>query len=176
MLGYSLSMFSFFANLGFTGLGWQFLIPVVLALAIFIYGISLGRNRLLGLLLSTYLALVMVRTVPWSLFRIENPSFGLQIVVLLAAVFFLFIFLPGSVLGDGLGMTYKKIRTSWIWLFIFAILQLGLFSSVILSFLPDENLTEIPEFVKKVFASQEGQFIWLVLPLLIMILYRKKKK
>lgn len=169
-------MFSFFANLGFTGLGWQFLIPIVLALVIFVYGVSLGRNRLLGLLLSTYLALIMVRTIPWSLFRIEDPSFGLQIVVLLAMVFFLFIFLPGSVLGNGLGITYKKIKTSWVWLFIFAILQLGLFFSVILSFLPDENLTKTPDFVKKFFVSPESQFIWLALPLLIMILYRKKKK
>lgn len=169
-------MFSFLANLGFTGLGWQFLIPVVLALAIFIYGLSLGKNRLLGLLLATYLALVIIRAVPWSLFRIENPSFGLQIVVLLALVFFIFIFLPGSSLGDGLGLTYKKVKTSWIWLFVFAILQIGLFTSVILSFLPSDNLTNIPELVKKIFTASQAQFIWLALPLLVMILYRKKKK
>lgn len=169
-------VFSLFANLGFTGLGWQFLIPVILALAIFIYGISLGRNRLLGLLLSTYLALVIVRTIPWSLFRVTAPSFGLQIVVLLALVFFIFIFLPGSSLGDGLGLSYKKVKTALIWLFIFAILQLGLFTSVILSFLPEDNLTKVPEFIKKIFASPQGHFIWLALPLLVMILYRKKKK
>jgi len=160
----------------FVNFGWQVLIPVVLALAIFVYGVSLGRTRILALLLSTYISLAIINAVPWTMFRMTDPSFGLQIVVLLAIIFFIFIFLPNSALGDSLGIGYKKVKTSFIWLFIFALMQIGLFASIILGFLPPENLTKVPSMVKKVFLSSEAAFIWLVLPIIVIMLYRRKRK
>jgi len=173
-------MFLFVVNLGLAKIGlansaWQILIPILLALAIFVYSVSLGRNRILALLLSTYVALAVVKAIPWPMFRLDNPSVGLKIVVMLAIIFFIFIFMPNSALGDTLGLGYKKVRTALMWLFVFALLQLGLFASIILSFLPTDNLTKVPDMVKQVFVRPEAAFIWLVLPMLVIMLYRKKK-
>ena len=165
-----------------TASGWDLFIILIFLMAVLVYGFFLGRNRMIILLISSYFSLTIINVLPWSKIsslgwlRLEqSPSASLRILVFLGMILLFYFLIPRSVLSSTLRIK-KRGDASWLQLFILSIVQIGLLAVVILSFLPIEAITDFSPLVKKVFIGLEAQFIWLTLPILTIVLMRRKRK
>ena len=161
--------------------GWDLFIILVFLVAVFVYGFFLGRNRMIVLLLSSYFSLTIVQAIPWERLSSlgwlgigQEPSSSLRILIFLGIILLFYFLVPRSVLSSTLRIR-KRGNASWIQLFILSIVQIGLLAMVILSFLPNQIISNLNSSIKKIFIGPEAQFVWLVLPVLTMVLIRRKK-
>ncbi len=162
--------------------GWDLFIILVFLISVFVYGFFLGRNRMILLLLSSYFSLIINQVIPWSrltslgwLGFSQEPSVSFKILVFSGMILLFYFLIPRSVLSSSLRIK-KRGDASWLQLFILSIVQLGLIAVVILSFLSVEVIANFSPLVKKIFIGPEAQFIWLTLPILTMVLMRRKRK
>ena len=162
--------------------GWDLFIGLIFLVAVLIYGLFLGRNRLLILLLSSYFSLAIVNALPWArladfgwLGIKDEPSASLKIIIFLGIILLFYFLIPRSVLSSVLRIR-KRGEASWIRLLILSVVQVGLLAMAILSFLPEETLTDIGSIVKMIFVGPEAQFVWITLPILTVVLMRRNKK
>jgi hypothetical protein len=162
--------------------GWDLFILLIFLAAVLIYGLFLGRNRMIILLLASYFSLAIVQVFPWQrlsslkfLNTGENPSASLKILVFLAIILLFYFLIPRSVLSSSLRVK-RRGKASWFQLFILSIVQIGLLLMVILAFLPPETVSGFGPAVKKVFVGPEAQFVWITIPVLAMVLMKRKKK
>lgn len=155
---------------------WDLLIIVVFAAAAFLYGLSLGRGRLVMLLLATYFSFVVLEFAPWNIIspylglKTSSPSPTFEIFCFLALLLLFFFLMPGSILT-----IKKRGRANWLQILILAILQIGLLVSIILSLLPTKVLPDLSVLVKKIFFGPVPSFAWKTIPLLALVLLRKKR-
>ena len=161
--------------------GWDLFIILIFLIAVFVYGFFLGRNRMIILLLSSYFSLTIVQAIPWErlsslgwLGISQGPSSSLKIIIFLGIVILFYFLVPRSVLSSTLRIK-KRGDASWIQILVLSIAQVGLLAMVILSFLPETNIDVLDSSVKKIFVGPEAQFVWLVLPVLAMVLIKRRK-
>ena len=162
----------------FTNPSWDLILIVIFIGAAFLYGLILGRNKLIALLLSTYFSLVIIGSVPWktvvTLFGSKDLSSPTaKIYLFLALILFFFFIIPHSALGSSLRLA-RRGQSSWFQILIFAICQIGLLASIILSFLPSKVITDLSPLIKQFFVGQTPQFFWITIPILAMVLLRKR--
>lgn len=160
--------------------GWDIFIILVFLIAVLIYGFFLGRNRMIVLLVSTYFSFSIVQVIPWQklsdiawLGIEKTPS--IRIFVFLGFILLFFFLIPRSVLSSALRLR-KRGEASWIQLFLLSIVQIGLLAMIIFSFLPKEAIEALAPFIQKIFIGSDAQFVWITLPILVVILMRRKKK
>ena len=162
--------------------GWDLFIVLIFLITVLIYGFFLGRNRMMILLLSSYFSLIIVQAIPWQ--RItsygwlgigQEPSASLRILIFLGLILFFYFLIPRSVLSSTLRLR-KRGDASWLQLFLLSIVQVGLLAMVIFSFLPQEVLNNLASPIKTILIGSEAQFIWILLPILTMVLIRRKRK
>lgn len=165
-----------------TASGWDLFILLIFLLAVLIYGFFLGRNRIIVLLLSSYFSLAIIQVIPWkrlSAFKWLNidaePSSSLKIIIFLAMILLFYFLIPRSVLSSALRIR-KRGDASWWQIFLLSVVQIGLLMMIIFSFLPLQSLNNLGSLIKKLFLGPEAQFIWITLPILVMVLMRRKKK
>jgi len=162
--------------------GWDLFIVLIFLIAVFVYGFFLGRNRMIILLLSSYFSLAIIKVIPWPRLTTlkwlgvgEEPSISLQILIFLGIILLFYFLIPRSVLSSTLRIK-RRGDASWLQLFILSIVQIGLLSMVIISFLPIEEAANFSPLIKKLFIGPEAQFVWIILPILTVILMRRKRK
>ena len=165
-----------------TASGWDLFLILIFLIAVLVYGFFLGRNRMIILLLSSYFSLAIVQVLPWSRLTSlgwlgidQGPSASLQIIIFLAVILFFYFLIPRSVLSSSLRIR-KRGEAAWWQLFILSIAQVGLLAMVIISFLPTEALANLSLPVKRIFIGSEAQFVWIALPILAVVLMRRKRK
>jgi len=161
--------------------GWDLFIFLVFLIAVLIYGFFLGRNRMVILLISSYFSFSIIKVLPWQKLASlgwlgieEDPSSSLRVLIFLGAILLFYFLIPRSVLSSTLRIR-KRGDASWIRLFILSIVQVGFLAMVILSFLPSESTSNLGSIVKKIFIGPEAEFVWVTLPILAMVLMRRKK-
>jgi hypothetical protein len=162
--------------------GWDLSIIFIFLIAVLVYGFFLGRNRMIILLLSSYFSLAVSQVIPWSRMNSlgwlgigQEPSASLKILVFVGLILLFYFFIPRSVLSSALRIK-KRGEAAWWQLFLLSIVQLGLLAVIILSFLPNQAIADFTPLVKKIFIGPEAQFIWLTLPILFVVLMRRRKK
>ena len=148
---------------------WDVILLVLFVLTAIIYIFALGRDRVVTILLSTYLALAVATNLPYQdtintalknsgFFAYQTSAF-----VLLFVVIFFFLsrsqLLQGIYVGGG----------SWWHILVFSLLQIGLLTSIILSFLPTQLLNQLAQSTRDIFLSDIGRFCWMILPILALI-------
>jgi hypothetical protein len=82
--------------------------------------------------------------------------------------------MPRSVLSSSLRIR-RRGGASWVQLFVLSIVQVGLLAMVILSFLPNQATADLTLTIKRLFIGPEAQFVWITLPILVIILMRRKR-
>jgi hypothetical protein len=149
---------------------WDLFIFLFWAVASMFYAFSAGRGKIISLLMSLYIAKLLVLQAPWLTNAINQqlPSAltGLQQLVSFLLIFIiLFVLLSRFAFrtsADG-----RRISSVFFSL-IFALLQIGLLINTILSYLAVTSRTFSP-LVNFIFISKTANFIWLVLPLIYLI-------
>jgi len=149
---------------------WDMFIILFFIIAALVYGVSLGRDRIIIIILSIYVSLAIVHYAPFltefTAVVNVNESFAFQITTFLGIFILLFFLLSQSALLRTLGE--NAAQGAWWQVIIFSVLQAGLLASVTLSFLPEESINTFSEFTKQFFISETARSIWVVLPILAM--------
>jgi hypothetical protein len=168
----------FLFNLNWATPSWDLFIILFFIVAAFLYGLSLGRNRIIVILVSIYMALAIVNTAPYlNSFTAEisynNASiFKASVFVGLFIILF-FLLSRGALLrtiapGDNSGSWWQSI--------VFSFFHVGLMLSILMSYLAADMLAYVSPGMKNLFISDPAKFFWLVAPILVMVLIRKKKE
>ncbi|MDD5342194.1 MAG: hypothetical protein PHI73_02570 [Patescibacteria group bacterium] len=169
---------TFIANIDWSKPTWDLFIVLFFIIASFLYGLSLGRDRILVILVSIYMSLAVVNTAPYiSNFSTEvgiNQFFVIRISMFLGVFIVLFLLLSRSALLQTIASSDKK--GGFFQIMIFSILHVGLLISITLSFLPDSSLNSLSPLTKTIFASEVGRFVWIVAPIVLMILLKSGKE
>ena len=157
--------------------GPQILFAGVILVFLLLYGISLGRTRALISLLGIYIAFVFDTTFVYlrnvnNLIRFSPAIYITRIVLFLAVYFIVFFILNRSIVKSRL--TLKEV--SFISVFVISVLQLGLLISIITNMLPAEVLSIFPSFFSNYFATKTALFYWGILPVVILLFMRNKKR
>jgi len=150
---------------------WDLFIFLFWAVASVFYAFAAGRGRIISLLMSLYIAKLLVLQAPWltNVINQKLPSSlaSLQQLVSFLIIFFLlFILLSRYAFRTSVdGRHFGSIP----FVLVFAVLQIGLLLNTILSYLAVSGKTFSP-LVSFLFLSNLSGFVWLLLPLVFLII------
>lgn len=178
---------NFLQNIDWTRPTWDLFIILFFVVAAFLYGLSLGRDRIIVILISIYVSLAIVEHTPFlnseafhkTINGIVNQFFVFQI----SAFIFLFIALFLIITRSAL---LKTIATSdspgpWWQVLLYSILHVGLLVSIVLSYVPPETVDKVlAPLTRQVFTTQLAQSVWILAPIVAMFIFKgaasEKKK
>lgn len=155
---------------------WDIFIILFFIVAAFLYGLSLGLNRILIILISIYLSLTLIDNFPFKNATLPEIKFGngisLKVTLFIGIVLVLFFFLSRSALLKAFG---KGADGSFFQILLFSILHVGLLISVILSYMPGGFTEKLSPLTHTLFLDQPARFIWVFLPIIAMIVLGRGK-
>ena len=160
---------------------WDMFIILFFIIAAFLYGLSLGRDRIIVIMVSIYMALAIVSTAPFlgpSTTIALNTPVVIKISVFLGMFVLLFFFLSRSALLRTIASSDDKGK--WYQVLIYSILHIGLLVSVTLNYLPAGAVEKLAPMTRAVFATPNARFAWIIGPIIAMVLFgggaKEKKK
>lgn len=152
---------------------WDLFIILFFIVASLIYGVSLGRDRIIVILVSIYMSLAIVNHIPFltdfSAGVSVNDAFALKVSVFLGVFILLFFFLSHSALLKTLG--HNNAQGSLVQVMIFSFLHVGLLISVTLSFFPADLANVLSPLTQQIFISDVARAIWVMTPVLAMAIF-----
>jgi len=168
----------FLLNINWATPSWDLFIILFFIVAAFLYGLSLGRNRVIVILVSIYMSLAIVNTAPYLNDFSAEVSYNSASIFKFSVFVGLFIILFFLLSRGALTRTIASSGDTGAWWqsIVFSFFHVGLILSILLSYLPQEMLDHLSQGMRNLFISDPAKFFWLVTPILMMILIRKKKK
>lgn len=168
---------TFLSSMNWLTPSWDLFIILFFVVASLMYGMSLGRDRLLVILISIYVSLAVVKYVPFITdFNATinvNDAFALRISVFLGIFIVLFFLLSQSALMRTLGVNSEH-GPMWQVL-LFSILHVGLLISVTLSFFPADAANVLSPLTKSLFVGDVSKAVWVLLPVFAMAFVGRSK-
>ena len=156
---------------------WDIFILLFFVIGALLYGLSLGRDRVIVILVSVYMGLAVVNNTPalnnLNLSLHVNDNYVLKISFFLGLFVILFFLLSRSALLKTIGGSGAP--GSWWQTIVFSILQVGLLISITLNFLPANMTQGLSEGTRQIFMSDNGRSAWMILPIVFMIIAPKQK-
>lgn len=150
---------------------WSLFIMLFWAVAGVVYAFAAGRGRILTILISVYMAKLIVIEAPFlttELSKHANIPVGslqqLATFVILFLVLFMFLgryAFKSSV--DGRQLSSLPFGVA------FGLLQVGLLINVVLSLLPAHITNSFSPLIQFIFINGQASFIWLIAPLIFLI-------
>lgn len=155
---------------------WDVFIIAFFVVASFVYGISLGRDRIVTILVSVYMALAVVNYAPFlGTFSGSigvDKIFVVRISVFLTAFLGLFFLLSRSALSRTIAKGDED--GGIVTVLIFSVLQVGLLISLTLSFLPFDIASHLAPLTRQAFVSDYARFAWIAAPIAAMLIFGRK--
>lgn len=153
---------------------WDLIIFLFFGVSVLFYGFLLEKEKIINLLVSSYLALAVATNLPYldKLSEIINKTgiFAFQTSAFVLIFVILFILLSKSSILS----SFSGLGSGWLQTILFSFLQVGLLLSVILSFLPPAAIENLSVFTRVIFTSDLGRFLWIILPILALIFFGKE--
>ncbi len=169
--------FSFLNNFSLSGSSDWILLLVFLAVA-FVYGLSMGRSRLVVVTLGIYFSFILTRAIPWKQLTFlgikEAPTSTVQIFIFLALILGFYFLIPHSALRSALKLQGRR-RSGWWPVLILSILQIGLILEVVIGFLPAKVVAGLSPLAQLIFSGPIAQFCWLLLPISAIMFLRSRQ-
>ncbi len=139
-------------------------VVLLFIVTVFLYGISLGRGRIVVVLVSIYMAFAVITTAPLSLIHGVNVEqlFVWKMLAFLVLFALLLLLVSRSALMRVVG---NMMAASWWQVLLFSILHVGLLVSIVLSLLPPDFLRNLAPITKMIFATDLARFLWVVAPI-----------
>ncbi|MCC6639517.1 hypothetical protein IT409_03085 [Candidatus Falkowbacteria bacterium] len=161
----------FLTNINWSQPSWDLFIVLLFVVSAFLYGLSLGRDRILVILTSIYMALAIINTAPYMegfdiSVQINNGSV-LKVSVFLGMFAVIFFLVSRSAIARTFGGTSYG---SWWHAIVFSFFHTGLMLSIVMQYLPKEILDNISEPMRQYFMADPARFFWLVAPIISMVL------
>lgn len=152
---------------------WDIILFFTLIAVGFFYGISSGKQKIASTLLYTYIALAVFSSFPLE--KINNVLAIKDGFVLKTAVFTVI----WIILIFFLGSEHRKNTASasvWWQVFILSFIQAGFLIHIVLNFLPPDKIKLLAPLTKNFFANPNYHFGWLIVPIIIIIIFRLTEK
>lgn len=154
---------------------WDMFILLFFVISVILYGIVLGRNRILVILFSIYISLAITSNLPYINDTIsEKFGFGpvsvMKIAVFSASIIILYVLFSKM----GFLSSFSE-KASLFHIAIFSFLHVGLLISTILSFLPPTALLSLSDFTRTLFTDDLARFIWIIAPLAAMFMIKPEE-
>jgi hypothetical protein len=165
------------ASIDWASPSWDLFVYLFFAIGALLYGFSLGRDRIIVILVSIYMALAVVGNAP--VINQFNLAFHISDNIILRITFFLGVFvvlfflLSRSALIKTIGE--NSAPGKWWQVIVFSVLQVGLLISITMSFLPPETANAFSIQTQQIFMSDYGRSAWLIAPIVFMSLSPRKK-
>ncbi len=140
---------------------------LVVALVSFVFGMSIGRFKLITVLVNIYVSVAILSVVPKELFSdyFYRLALFFGIIILLTALGKKMFEMPLS--GSGKGFLWR--------VFAMSFLEVMLMLSVALAFVPKKiALGYISSNAYSYFVSENFAFFWMLIPLVFMFMIHKK--
>jgi hypothetical protein len=170
---------SFIKDFDLSNPSWDLFIILFFVAAAFIYGMSLGRDRIVVILVSIYMALAVVNYAPY-LDKFSGTVGVDQIFVVKISTFVITFLGLFFLLGRSALMRTIANKGSddgnILQVLVFSFLHIGLLISVTLSFLPIELSAELAQLTRKFFVGDTARFFWVVAPILAMIIFGRSPR
>ncbi len=165
---------SFVANVNWSHPTWDLFIILFFIVAGFLYGLSLGRDRVIVILISVYMALAVVNSAPFiGNFQADigiNQFFVFRMSAFVVVFIALFFLMSRSALLSTVASS--NTQGAWWQVLLFSFLHVGLLISITLSFLPPSASANLAPLTQKIFVHDIGRFIWITAPIAAMILIK----
>lgn len=175
-------------NIDWTRPTWDLFIILFFVVAAFLYGLSLGRDRIIVILISIYVSLALVDHAPFlnspQVQDWMNNLLGQFFVVQISAFVLLFIFLFVVITRSALMKSIAAADSTGPWwqVLLFSVMHVGLLVSIILSYLPAETLDGVlAPLTRQTFTTESAQSFWILAPIIALFLLkgtgaRKRKR
>lgn len=153
---------------------WDLFILIFFAAFVVLFGLTLGRSRILTALLSTYIGWAVVSNLPYLTEETSQkfnlgPVFVLKLIVFGVVLVLSFFFLArAGILPEEGGVGHLP------HVFLFSIFQAGLLISIVLSFLPETTASGLAGITRTFFVSDIARFLWILAPIVSMFLVKKE--
>ena len=150
---------------------WDMFIIMFFLVASFVYGLTLGRDRIIMILIAIYIALAVIGAAPFMDELIPpdaNPNnvFLYRIALFLGVFVALFFLLSRSAILRALARSDAP--GEWWQIVVFSILHVGLLISITLSFIPEEYYGQLSQMTKDWFVGEGAVFFWVIAPIAAM--------
>lgn len=157
---------------------WDLFIGLFFLIAVVMYAFLLGRERNVVAMLSIYTAFAIATAFPFINAKLSNkfqigPPFAMRIVIFTLFLVLIYILLNRAGTLSNLSASFGV--KSLITMAVLSFLQVGLFISIMLSFLPPEVRTSFASWIQLVFLSKIGLTIWLIGPVIALVLVKREE-
>ncbi len=152
---------------------WDLFIILFWLVASVLYAFAAGRGRLLSILVSVYMAKLLVIEAPF-LQKLVNAKFtivttSLQTLATFGALFLVLFFFLSKY---GFRTTAEGRNGATLLFGIpFSILQVGLLINIVLGFIPAQAQETLHPLIRFMFVQPGANFIWLVAPIAYLIVF-----
>ena len=153
---------------------WDVLLLLFFFFSVFVYGLVVGRNRIIVLLLASYPAALINEYIPYPKNFLNNLNV-VQTIFLKAFVFFvlaIFVFL----IFKRSGFSRKELNKKTGQVLFLSFLNVGLWANIIFGYVLNFNaeLIKLAPLNLLLFGSTPAHFIWLILPILVLYWFERK--
>ncbi len=169
-----LSMLRDSINLFLASPTWDILLLVFFFAVVFVYGLMVGRNRIIVLLLASYPAALINEYIPYPKNFLANLNIA-QTIFFKSFVFFVFVIFIFWIFKKS-GFSRKELNKKTGQVLFLSFLNVGLWANIIFGYVMAFNaeLIKLAPLNLLLFGSNFAHFIWLILPILVLYWLLKK--
>lgn len=168
-------MLNFFSNFNPSNPTWDLFLILFFVIATFLYGLTLGRARVVVQIVSSYITVALLASAPF-LEKLEARTPLNHTIFYLAAFLTVFILLFLLLSKSAFHQHLSEGQGSWTDILLLSVVQIGFLTSIILSSMSGFAIGHMSGVTRIVFSNQPAPFIWTVLPVAALIIIRGKKE
>lgn len=161
---------NFVQSLNIASHPWDAAVLVFAVVSALLYGLSLGRDRIIVILVSMYMSLAVVNALPNFVLNVSfNGQSAIQITTFISVFVVLFFFVSRFALLRTIGANLSEGRFHHT--IIFSVLHVGLLISITMSYLPSEIMQQFTPLTQHIFTGQWQAFAWIIAPVVAMLMF-----
>lgn len=145
---------------------WDIFVVIFSLVAVFLYGLSLGRDRLIVILVSIYITFAVIASAPvdW-VFADDFTAKAVAFPILLVVIFFLLT-------RTSLASVFGRLASGNLWqVFLFSVLHVGMIISLTIYFLPGSAIEGLHPLTQFLFAGNIARLLWVTAPVAALALF-----
>jgi len=162
-------------NINWTAPTWDLFILAGWALASVVYAFAAGRGRIINILLSVYIAKLLVLQMPFLTNsvseRLSGTAASLQQMIVFLVLFLVLFLLLGRFVLKTSADSHRM--SSAVFGLIFSFLQIGMLINIVLKFLPLITQESFSPLIRTLFIKDPVSLIWLVAPIIYLVILGK---
>jgi len=166
----------FFQHIDLATPTWDVFLLLFFVIGALLYGLTLGRDRIVVIMVSIYMGLAVVTNAPYLHDLTASVSVNdaaVRVGAFVGIFVLLFFFLSKNALLRSMDTSQSGGLLQTV---MFSVLHVGLLVSVGLSLLPDSALGQFSAQTRGLFLSDPARFAWLVAPIGAMMIFGGRRQ